>query len=106
VLVGVVGAVANIDEMVDLTNIGTLFAFMLVSIGVVVLRLREPERPRPFRVPLGPYLVPALGFAACLFLVWYLPPTSWLRFVGWLAAGLVIYFTYGFRHSRLRAFPH
>ena len=105
VLVGVVSAFASIDEMVDLTNIGTLFAFMLVCIGIIVMRFRDPGRRRPFRVPFGPVLVPALGLVSCLFLVAYLPPTSWLRFVGWLLAGLVIYGVYGFRHSRLRGGP-
>ncbi len=102
VLVGGVSAVASIDEMVDLTNIGTLFAFMLVCVGIIVLRFREPDRRRPFRVPFGPLLVPLLGLASCLMLVAYLPPTSWARFVGWLLAGLVIYGAYGFRRSRQR----
>jgi APA family basic amino acid/polyamine antiporter len=102
-LVGGVSAVASIDEMVDLTNIGTLFAFMLVCIGIVVMRFREPDRRRPFRVPFGPLLVPLLGLASCLLLVAYLPPTSWARFVGWLLAGLVVYGAYGMRRSRLRS---
>ncbi len=102
VLVGLTSAFASIDEMVDLTNIGTLFAFMLVAIGIMVMRFREPGRVRPFRVPLGPVFLPSLGLLSCLFLVAYLPPSSWMRFVGWLAAGLVIYAAYGFRHSRLR----
>ncbi len=93
-------AVASIDEMVDLTNIGTLFAFMLVCVGIIILRFREPERHRPFRVPFGPLVVPLLGLASCLLLVAYLPPTSWARFVGWLLVGLVIYGAYGFRRSR------
>ncbi len=103
VLVALISAFASIDEMVDLTNIGTLFAFVLVCVGVVVLRYREPSRKRPFRVPFGAVLIPSLGLASCLLLVAYLPPASWLRFVGWLAAGLVVYVTYGRRHSRLRA---
>jgi APA family basic amino acid/polyamine antiporter len=102
VLVAVVSAFASIDEMVDLTNVGTLFAFVLVCIGVVVLRYREPGRRRPFRVPFGAWLIPALGLASCLLLVAYLPPASWLRFVAWLAVGLVVYASYGMRHSRLR----
>ncbi len=61
----------------------------------------SPSGARPFRVPFGPILVPALGLVSCLFLVAYLPPTSWLRFVGWLLAGLVIYGSYGFRRSRI-----
>ncbi len=102
ILVGAVSALANIDEMVDLTNIGTLFAFILVCVGIIVMRLREPERARPFRVPLGTWLVPSLGVLFCLVLVAYLPRSSWFRFGGWLVAGLVVYACYGFRHSRLR----
>ena len=102
VLVAVVSAFANIDEMVDLTNIGTLFAFILVCIGIMVLRIREPLRARPFRVPFGPFVVPLAGAASCMLLVLYLPPPSWHRFAGWLVAGLVIYSAYGFRRSRAR----
>jgi basic amino acid/polyamine antiporter, APA family len=102
VFVGVAAGVANIDEMVDLTNVGTLFAFVLVCVGVSVLRFRVPDRPRPFRVPLGPLVIPILGAAACLGLIVYLPSTSWKRFVAWLVAGLVLYALYGVRHSRLR----
>ncbi len=61
-----------------------------------------PDRPRPFRVPFGPFVVPALGALSCLGLIAYLPPTSWLRFVVWLVIGLVLYALYGVRHSRLR----
>jgi basic amino acid/polyamine antiporter, APA family len=102
VLVGVVSAFASIDEMVDLTNIGTLFAFILVCIGISVLRFREPHRPRPFRVPFGPLVVPVLGVASCLVLVAYLPPASWMRFIGWLFAGLAVYVSYGFWRSGSR----
>lgn len=102
VLVGVVSAFANIDEMVDLTNIGTLFAFVIVCAGVVVLRYREPARARPFRVPCGRWLLPSAGMASCLVLVVYLPPPSWWRFVGWLIVGLIVYAAYGFRRSALR----
>jgi APA family basic amino acid/polyamine antiporter len=102
VVVAVVSAFANIDEMVNLTNIGTLFAFILVCIGIMIMRFREPGRARPFRVPFGPVLVPLLGLGSCGFLVWYLPPSSWLRFVAWLGVGLVVYSLYGYRHSRLR----
>jgi APA family basic amino acid/polyamine antiporter len=100
VFVGVCSAVANIDEIVQLTNIGTLFAFVLVAVGVLVLRAREPERQRPFRVPLVP-VVPLLGIGMCLFLMAGLPRLTWERFFLWLLAGLVVYFTYGRRHSRL-----
>ncbi len=101
-LVGGVSAVASIDEMVDLTNIGTLFAFILVAVGIVVMRLREPDRPRPFRVPFGTWVVPLLGLLSSLVLIAYLPPTSWVRFVAWLVAGLLVYGTYGYRRSKHR----
>ncbi|PYQ16380.1 MAG: amino acid permease [Acidobacteria bacterium] len=101
--VGVTASFTSLDAMVDLTNIGTLFAFILVCIGITVLRVKDPGRPRPFRVPLGPYLIPTLGVVSCLGLIYYLPPSSWMRFFGWLIVGAVIYFSYGFRHSRLAA---
>ena len=134
-------AVASIDEMVDLTNIGTLFAFLLVCAGIIVLRKKEPDRPRPFRVPSGwlwsgilfaamavalyfvpgalntkiivlavaavvfsffrNFLFPTLGILSCLYLIYYLPPTSWLRFAAWLNFGFLIYVAYGAIHSRM-----
>jgi APA family basic amino acid/polyamine antiporter len=134
-------AVASLDEMVDLTNIGTLFAFILVCAGIIVLRVKDPERPRPFRVPGGwawslalysvfaigvvlisasagkavvglalgalafvvlrNHVFPVLGILSCLYLIWYLPPTSWLRFAAWLNCGFVIYVSYGALNSRL-----
>jgi APA family basic amino acid/polyamine antiporter len=100
VFVASVAGIASIDEMVDLTNIGTLFAFILVCAGIIMLRAREPDRPRPFRVP-GGYLVPILGIASCIYLVWYLPPTSWMRFAAWLNLGLAVYIGYGCVNSRM-----
>ncbi|HEY7513900.1 MAG TPA: amino acid permease [Vicinamibacteria bacterium] len=93
-------ALANIDEIVQLTNIGTLFAFVLVCIGILILRAKEPNRPRKFRVPFVP-VIPLLGAGMCLFLMAGLPRLTWERFVLWLAAGLVLYFAYGRRKSRL-----
>ena len=101
VIVGVVAMVVDIGSLADLTNIGTLFAFVLVCIGVCVLRRTSPERPRPFRVPLVP-LLPILGVLLCGALMLSLPVLTWVRFFVWLAIGLVIYFWYGTRHSRLR----
>ena len=142
VFVATFAAVASIDEMVDLTNIGTLFAFILVCSGIIILRRREPDRPRPFKVPSGwkwsgllyvvlagamiffipaplltkviimvvaaagfayfrNYLFPLLGVLSCLYLIFYLPPTSWLRFAAWLNFGFMIYVGYGAIHSRL-----
>ncbi len=99
VAVGVVAAFATIDEMVDLTNVGTLFAFTIVCLGIPILRRREPERPRAFRVPFGAWPIPTLGAASCVGLMAYLPPASWWRFVVWLAVGLVLYAGYGYRRS-------
>jgi APA family basic amino acid/polyamine antiporter len=101
VLVGGVAAFASIDEMVDLTNIGTLFAFVLVCVGVPILRHTNPNAQRPFRVPFGPYLLPLLGAASCVFLMYYLPPASWWRFVGWLVLGFAIYSAYGYTRSTI-----
>jgi basic amino acid/polyamine antiporter, APA family len=94
-------AFANIAEVVDLTNIGTLFAFVLVSAGVLVLRRQDPNRRRPFRAPLVP-LTPIISIVACLYLMLQLPRLTWIRFAVWLALGLLIYLIYGVRHSRLR----
>ena len=99
--VAVLAGFANIDEIVQLTNIGTLFAFVLVCIGVIVLRYKDPGRPRPFRVPGGALPVPLLGAACCVFLMVYLPPASWWRFVGWLVLGAAIYAAYGYSNSVL-----
>jgi basic amino acid/polyamine antiporter, APA family len=93
-------AFANIAEVVDLTNIGTLFAFVLVSAGVIVLRRLEPDRVRPFRAPLVP-LTPIISIVACLYLMLQLPKLTWIRFGLWLAIGLAIYLLYGVRNSRL-----
>ncbi len=101
VCVALLASVANINEVVELTNIGTLFAFVLVCIGVTVLRFQEPNRERPFRVPLGPFLFPALGVISCIFLMIHLPPASWWRFVGWLVLGMSVYFAFGYNHSHV-----
>jgi basic amino acid/polyamine antiporter, APA family len=100
VVVALASLVGDAGETYDLTNIGTLFAFVLVCVGVLVLRYTEPERPRPFRVPLA-WPVCIGGAAACIFVMRGLPTSAWERFGGWLAIGLVLYFTYGFSHSRL-----
>lgn len=100
VIIASVAAFTNIDEMVDLTNIGTLFAFVLVCFGIVILRIKEPLRHRAFKVPLSP-IFPLLGVASCVFLMTALPGVTWIRFVVWLILGLIIYFTYSFNHSLL-----
>jgi len=99
--VGGFAAVANIAEVVDLTNIGTLFAFVLVSLGVIILRYKEPDRPRPFKVWGAPW-TPMISIASCAYLMYPLPLVTWYRFGIWLAVGLLIYFLYGMRHSKMR----
>ncbi len=101
VVVGLFAAVMSIDEMVDLTNIGTLFAFVLVCVGITILRYKDPGRGRPFKVPFGAWLLPMAGAISCLFLMYYLPPTSWWRFIAWLMIGLSIYLSYGYARSEL-----
>ncbi len=101
VFVATFAAFANIAEVVDLTNIGTLFAFMLVSIGVIVLRIKEPDRERPFKVPGAPY-TPLISVVATFYLMLNLPSITWIRFGIWLLLGLGLYFAYGMRRSRLR----
>jgi APA family basic amino acid/polyamine antiporter len=94
-------AFANINEVIELTNIGTLFAFVLVAIGVMALRLREPERERPFRTPFIWFVAPA-AVLSCGYLMLQLPRVTWIRFGVWLGIGLVFYFLYGYWHSVLR----
>ncbi len=101
VFVAFFSAVANIDVIVQLTNIGTLFAFVMVCIGILVLRVREPNLPRKFKVPFVPW-VPLMGIGMCLVLMAGLPLFTWIGFGLWIGVGLVIYFLYGIRHSRLR----
>jgi APA family basic amino acid/polyamine antiporter len=102
VFVALWSLIGDSAETYDLTNIGTLFAFMLVSIGVLVLRHKEPDRPRPFRVPFV-WPVCLLSAAACLFIMQGLPRSAWERFGIWLVIGLALYFAYGYRNSLLRA---
>jgi APA family basic amino acid/polyamine antiporter len=100
VIVAVCSSLASIGELVDLTNIGTLFAFILVAAGIIILRFTDPGRPRPFRTPLVPWL-PLGAIVTCGYLMFFLPAITWRRFFYWMAAGLALYFLYGSRRSRL-----
>jgi APA family basic amino acid/polyamine antiporter len=100
--VALFAAFAPIAEVIELTNIGTLFAFILVAAGILVLRKVEPDRARPFRTPLVP-LVPILAILSCLWLMLGLPLVTWIRFGIWLLVGALLYFAYGRRHSALQA---
>jgi basic amino acid/polyamine antiporter, APA family len=101
IAVAVAALVGDAAETYDLTNIGTLFAFAIVCAGVLVLRYTDPNRPRPFRVPFV-WPVSLLGAAGCVFIMQGLPRQAWERFAVWLAIGLVLYFVYGYRNSRIR----
>ena len=104
ILVAIASAMGDAAETYDLTNIGTLFAFALVCAGVLVLRVVEPGRHRPFRVPFVWFIAP-LGVIACLFIMVGLPYQAWERFGLWLVVGIVLYAAYGFRHSKLHRTP-
>lgn len=99
--VGIPAGIWDIDTFADLANIGTLFAFVIVSFGVIILRRTQPDRKRSFRVPLCPY-TPILSIVCCFGLMIGLPLATWIRFVGWLAVGLVIYGLYSRKRSSLR----
>jgi basic amino acid/polyamine antiporter, APA family len=101
-VVGIPAGLLDIGTLADLSNIGTLFAFALVAGGVLILRYREPDRPRAFRAPFGP-LAPILTILTCLLLMAGLPIVNWIRFFTWLVIGLVFYYNYGRRKSTLRA---
>jgi APA family basic amino acid/polyamine antiporter len=98
--VGIPSGVWDIGTFADLSNIGTLFAFTIVSAGVLVLRKTQPDRPRSFRVPFGP-LFPLLSIASCLILMMALPLETWVRFFFWSAIGIAIYFVFGKKNSTL-----
>jgi APA family basic amino acid/polyamine antiporter len=102
VIVALGASFAPIGVVLELTNIGTLFAFVLVAMGIWILRHTDPDRPRPFRTPWVPVL-PILSALFCIYLMLSLPLVTWLRFGIWMAIGLTLYFLYGARHSKLRA---
>jgi len=101
IFVALFAAIAPIGVVLELTNIGTLFAFILVALGIIVLRRTDPSRPRPFRTPWVP-LLPIVSILFCIYLIVSLPTLTKVRFVAWLVAGAVIYFLYSVRHSRVR----
>lgn len=104
VITGIIIAMAAgffpLGTLAELVNIGTLAAFVLVCLGVIVLRIRQPNLPRPFKNPFG-FLLPILGMISCAGLMAFLPAQTWLRFTVWLTIGVIVYFTYSVRHSKL-----
>lgn len=106
IAVAVLSALIPIGEAADMTNIGTFFAFVLVCVGVIVLRYTNPDYPRPFRLPFMP-IVPVAATLACLWLMWQLPGLTWIRFGVWTVIGILIYLGYGLKQSRLATLePH
>ncbi|MEU6922784.1 amino acid permease [Streptomyces sp. NPDC046631] len=100
VIIAIVAGVTSINELATLVNIGTLFAFVVVALGVLVLRRTRPDLPRAFRTPWVP-VIPVLSVAASVWLMLNLPAETWLRFGIWMAIGVIIYFAYGRGHSRI-----
>lgn len=100
-IVAIMGGLVPISLLGELVSIGTLFAFVIVSIGIIVLRRTQPDLPRPFKVPFSP-VVPIISAAASLYLMYGLPFDTWARLLIWMGIGVVIYFAYGMRHSKLQ----
>src|SRR5258706_1197139 len=101
-LAAIVGSVTPIDEIGRMLNIGTLLAFVIVSISVMALRYTNPSQPRPFRTPSVP-LIPILGVISNGYMMLKLGVWNWVRLVVWLGVGLIVYFTYSVKHSRVQA---
>jgi APA family basic amino acid/polyamine antiporter len=101
ILVALMASLLPLDILAELVNIGTLLAFVIVCAAVLIMRRTNPDAERPFRCPWSP-LTPILGILMCLVLMFALPAANWLRLFVWLAIGLVIYFSYGRRHSVMR----
>ncbi len=99
-IVALIAGFVNIGVLGELVSIGTLFAFVIVAIGVIVLRHNQPDPKRGFKVPFSPF-IPLLSVVTSLYLMYALPLDTWLRLLGWMALGVIIYFVYSRRHSHL-----
>ncbi len=100
IIIALIAGFMPLGDLAELVNIGTLAAFVLVCLGVIVLRITKPDMERPFRTPFSP-LFPVLGMLSCGALMVFLPAITWLRFVIWLVIGLIVYFSYSMNHSKL-----
>ena len=100
VIISILAAFIPLGQLAEATSIGTLFAFMIVNAGVISLRRSRPNMPRSFKTPLYP-ITPILGVIGCLYLIASLAWITWVVFFAWLAVGMIIYFTYGIKRSRL-----
>jgi APA family basic amino acid/polyamine antiporter len=100
IIISLIAGFIPLGDLAELVNIGTLAAFVLVCLGVIVLRITKPDMHRPFKAPFGA-LFPVLGMLSCGALMGFLPSVTWLRFVVWLVIGLIVYFTYSINHSKL-----
>jgi APA family basic amino acid/polyamine antiporter len=103
VFVATLAAFLPLRILAEMTNIGTLLAFVIVCAAVLIMRRTNPDAERPFRVPLYP-ITPILGILTCLLLMFSLPAENWYRLIIWMAIGFVIYFSYGYRHSIMAAY--
>lgn len=104
ILMALMAGLIPLGTLAELVNIGTLAAFVLVCLGVIVLRIKQPNMPRPFKAPFG-FTLPVLGMLSCTALMAFLPMITWLRFVVWLVIGLIIYFSYSMNNSVLAKEP-
>lgn len=100
-IISLVAGFFPLGELAETVNIGTLASFVMVCVGVIVLRMRQPDLPRPFKNPWNP-LIPALGILSCGALMSFLPSSTWHRFIVWVLIGMAMYFVYSVRHSKLR----
>lgn len=100
VVMSLISGFVPISDVAELVNIGTLAAFVLVCVGVVILRYNKPDMLRPFKIPFSP-IIPVLGAVSCFYLMLSLPGITWARFVIWMILGFVVYFTYSHKHSKL-----
>jgi APA family basic amino acid/polyamine antiporter len=100
IVIALMAGFIPLSELAELVNIGTLAAYVMVCVGVIVLRYRQPDLHRPFKMPMNP-IIPLLGAISCLTLMFFLPTVTWLRFFTWLIIGLAVYFGYSMRHSKL-----